>query len=507
MRIEQGPRRFRASFGELQVQAVGLTGDLTELSSLHPFMAPPEAESHISGFLTALQAFGISAIHLPLSFADIQTAGEAHPGAALIIDMPLRTEGEDANRYVHALLYAQNGVIQFAFPRDLARLRPDLKTIFLEALTWSPVPDGYTRFEVPLEAAAGRISQLGLAAMPSPAASGQVTMFVLRITQTVKIAGIGNIAANAVALVADRLINKDPGMKWFRKDGDTRFPTMTAQDIQGLAGKKSLVFVHGVISTIDRAFGNVLDDPGTMKHLTGKYAGNMVGFDHYTLSETYIDTAKEFAAVLPVGANIDIVCHSRGASVIRAMLEKSDAQVIFSKKQITVGTVVFVAGANAGTPIANMAHWQVLVNVVSYIASHLPPGVIKALVTFVAVLLKIIIGLASDLDSLTTLDPGAKFYTDLKSVAQSPAKQYVYARADYDLNQLPWALSQLLQGFMTTCDLVIPWDSAGSFYAKAGGKPAVDVLDYNKGPTAQPIVYHTNFFEQPGTLQMLTKIL
>lgn len=49
---------------------------------------------------------------------------------------------------------------------------------------------------------------------------------------------------------------------------------------------------------------------------------------------------------------IDIICHSRGAGVVRFLVEQTSNRNQLKQKGITIGTVCFVAGAREGSPLA-----------------------------------------------------------------------------------------------------------------------------------------------------------
>lgn len=84
-----------------------------------------------------------------------------------------------------------------------------------------------------------------------------------------------------------------------------------------------------------------------------KYQG-VIGFDHWTLSKSPEDNARmlwdRLDPRLRSGGRLDIITHSRGGLIARALIELLD-------HSDAVRRVVFVGTPNAGTNLANPANW------------------------------------------------------------------------------------------------------------------------------------------------------
>ncbi len=506
MRISQEPQRFAASFGEIRARGLGLNGDLTEHPSLHTLLATPPIDSHLGVYLDALQQVGLSSWTPPLSFSNIQQTGtQEFGGGYLSLDLSLQTHDADGNEYAYVLLRLHRGITQFVFPDDPEEPPQHPARLAQLVAPVGPIPEGYIRFLVPFDVTPVEPSRLGFATAPLMAPVEQGILHLLRIKLIKWLTNdIEKSAALAIAKWADRKINPDVGMKWFQPGLRAMMPS----EIQSLAGNKTLLFVHGIISSIGGAFSGLFNYPPIMNHITQKYGPNAIGFDHYTLSETHLDTAKELVNTLPIGAILDIVCHSRGAAVVRGMLEHPDVAPMFTARKISVNSVIFVAGANGGTPLAHMDNWKVLINVLSYLTSLVPPGPAGVIAIAIAALLKIALEMACQLDSLTMLDPASQFYTDIRKVTRSPANRYMYAQANYDMSQKSSVLAFLLNQVMNDAnDLVIPWDRAGEFHAQPRGGAPIPVLQYDLNKVSQTDVYHTDFFAQKRTWDTLIQNL
>lgn len=493
MRIEQNASSFPTSFGEARVRGLGLTGDLREEQVLHNFLSASPDDTHLAGYLDALNQVGITSFTPPMTFGDIQGGANREGGGHLILDLPLQQQDADGNKFTYILVRVYHGITHYEFPVDPASPRHPASALRMMAAAAERNPGpGLTRFIVPFDVPPTVAGRVAFAVAPLATPLNQGIIHILRVKLSGLLDDAAQKAAELIAEWADSKLNPNPGMKWFKPG----FPMMTPSDIQSISGKRTLLFVHGIISSIDGAFSGLFGSPTLVPYLTTKYGPYVIGYDHYTLSKTHLQTAIDLVGTLPAGANLDIVCHSRGAAVIRAMLEYPSVVSQLQAKNITVNTVIFVAGANAGTPIAEFDNLKTFVNVIQYIAD-LIPGPVGVVAYAISALLKIAVDLASELDSLNMLSPTSAFYQTLQGVASSQAQKYLFARADYDLSQFSSALAFLLSQVMNVPnDLVIPWDSAGQFYAQPQAGAPVAIEQFEPGPTSQTVVYHTDFFTQ-----------
>ncbi len=78
-----------------------------------------------------------------------------------------------------------------------------------------------------------------------------------------------------------------------------------------------LIFIHGTASSTEGSFKHLRKDYGEMSWdlLTESFANRIFGFEHYTFSQSPIENAIALAKVLPTGARISLVTHSRGGQV------------------------------------------------------------------------------------------------------------------------------------------------------------------------------------------------
>ncbi len=79
---------------------------------------------------------------------------------------------------------------------------------------------------------------------------------------------------------------------------------------------RMLVFVHGTGSSTLGSFGDLrTGDRDLWGYLERHFTGGIFAFEHYTLSQSPIDNALMLADLLPRGAHVSFVSHSRGGLV------------------------------------------------------------------------------------------------------------------------------------------------------------------------------------------------
>jgi pimeloyl-ACP methyl ester carboxylesterase len=159
--------------------------------------------------------------------------------------------------------------------------------------------------------------------------------------------------------------------------------SMSDSDWNFLQGgnKKSLLFVHGTTSTTSGAFGGLQEFPDAATSLYDLYQGRVLGFNHHTLTLSVADNVADFYSALPANGtfHFDIVCHSRGGLVARALKELSVADVAkLTKKEfaptakISIGKIVFVGTPNIGTQLADPKDVPHALEVLANVASLIP---------------------------------------------------------------------------------------------------------------------------------------
>ena len=111
--------------------------------------------------------------------------------------------------------------------------------------------------------------------------------------------------------------------------------------------KRALLFIHGTGSSIEGGYTDVPQK--ILEVLKNKYP-LILGYDHFTLSKTPEDNAKDMLAtlkntgLLDTGLKFDIVTHSRGGLVLRSFVELCSGY-------LNVDNAVMVACPAGGAPL------------------------------------------------------------------------------------------------------------------------------------------------------------
>ncbi len=137
----------------------------------------------------------------------------------------------------------------------------------------------------------------------------------------------------------------------------------------GIDGR-ALLFVHGTFATSHGTFSGLADD--VIGDLWHTYDGRVLAFDHPSLSVTPQQNAAELMSMIPPGRrlDVDIVSHSRGGLVARALADAAAAP----DSPLQVRSTVFVAAPNAGTPLADDAHIKAFIDRMTTMLNLIPDG-------------------------------------------------------------------------------------------------------------------------------------
>lgn len=304
---------------------------------------------------------------------------------------------------------------------------------------------------------------------------------------------IGRILAHGESrFVKERLFEIDPETSDERpaEPGGGRARLRTAKEL------KTLLFLHGTISSTRGAFKGLLEDPA-FRSVMRRY-DVVLGYDHKTLSKSPGQNAAEVTGVLEAylqgtSCEMNILSHSRGGLVGRSLLETS-AGKLGAKKLIMYGT------PNDGTPLACGKNIVKFLNGLQMLtsAADLASGPVSA--TFS--LLKLFAHGIWNAPGLRAQSPNSSFLKQLNS-PPNVSVDYFFARANfkpdpYLAQVVHWTATQALMDGRAS-DLIVPFDSVD----KTSPNQSIQLLH----EFADGIVHHNNFFFQPQTLAELGRAL
>jgi hypothetical protein len=272
----------------------------------------------------------------------------------------------------------------------------------------------------------------------------------------------------------------------------------------GVAPGRALLFVHGTFSTSHGGFAALPDD--TLSELWKRYGQRVFAFDHPSLSATPAENAATLLSLLPADRHfdVDIVCHSRGGLVARAL---ADAAV--ADPRLTVNSTVFVGTPNRGTALADNAHIKNLVNRMTTMLNLVPDGPLSAVTDILAGVLDVVkvlaLGLVDGLPGLQAMDPTDATLATLGGGASPTMPRYAVG-ADFEptgsLLRLVQAANLAADAVFADVanDLVVPTSVADGPPGLAGFPIAPENrLDFGRSPS----IWHCAYFSQPQTSRAL----
>lgn len=277
-------------------------------------------------------------------------------------------------------------------------------------------------------------------------------------------------------------------------------PPLTQWDF--LQGPRLLAFIHGTFSSCRGGFGDL--EGTSLSPLIQAYRGNVVGFDHWTLSKSPSENAQDFLRGLPTvdGLQVDLVTHSRGGLVARVLTE------LQAQTSVRFNRVVFVGTPNAGTPLAATNHLGMLIDHLTNVFLFLPKFSVVMVVDLILSVVKwLATRVTGALPGLAAQNPSDPFLQQLNSASSIPRAQYAAVAANYEpeeglLNRLKDAGADLLM--QVDNDLVVPTGSITTLDPGASPPPlmADRVYHFDGGK-----VHHVNYFEQEQTVQFIRQVL
>lgn len=289
----------------------------------------------------------------------------------------------------------------------------------------------------------------------------------------------------------------------------------TDADWKRIAEGPALLFVHGTFST---AHGGFMQLPkSVVQELSDKYGGRVFAYNHFSLSDDPQTNAKKFFEMMRaagVKLNVDIICHSRGGLVSRALSERTaDSDV--TDAEFHVGSVVFVGTPNAGTLLAQPDHMMSMIDRYTTALNVIPAGPVEEILEAIVTTVKIVAHAAMKaLDGLMSMNPVGDYLKGV-NVAGDNGTKYFAICANFEPNTDATApLTTIIKEKIGNAivdrifkdapnDLVVPTN--GVFTSVGPHFPLAEtsrlVFPSDRG------IWHSAYFEQPETADRLREWL
>ncbi len=328
-------------------------------------------------------------------------------------------------------------------------------------------------------------------------------------------------ALGALAKVWENLKWRKLRQGWVAVTPETlRSGALTAADFSLIQpGQRNLLLLHGTFSNTASAFRELAATHASngldfFTALRNTYGDRIFGFNHFTVSKTPQQNARELLAGLPKAATFDVITHSRGGLVVRDLLETD-----FSApgKRFQAGKVVLVASPNQGTPLATGARWKDYFQWIVNVAEVFPENAVTLGIEFAA---EAIIWLAQRIKGgfpgLESMDMGGEVVKQLQR-PPGPPPQSLYSALVSNFQPKGSVLTKLAEAgagsfFQSANDLVVPSEGGWRVDAPSTLIPADRIGCFGNGgnldqPGQDSSVYHTNYFSQPKTVDFLVETL
>lgn len=289
----------------------------------------------------------------------------------------------------------------------------------------------------------------------------------------------------------------------------------TQHDWARMAGGRSLLFIHGTFST---AHGGFMPLPkATLEMLSAHYGGRVFAFNHPSLSEDPPRNAAKFFELMKAAGitlDCDIICHSRGGLVSRALVERATTGPV-SADDFRVGAVVFVGTPNAGTLLAQPDHMMSMIDRYTTALNLIPTGAVTEILDALICTVKIVAhATMKSLDGLMSMNPTGDYLKLVNRPGNTETRYYAIA-ADFEPNTPETAgLKTIVKAKIKDAvvdrvfkdahnDLVVPTDGVFTSQGPTFPLGAASCLIF----PAERAIWHCTYFEQPETSEKLNQWL
>lgn len=298
----------------------------------------------------------------------------------------------------------------------------------------------------------------------------------------------------------------------FRQPPD---PARPFTEWDSLKGGPVLLIVHGIFSSVQGMLARLPRE--AMEDWHARYGGRIIAYNHPTVSASPEDNAQALLQQLKAGLGgnavvLDILCHSRGGIVSRALAEQGD--LLVRDHGAYVRSIYFVATPNAGSALGDAEHMVDMIDMFTNVIGHLDDGpVAYSLEAVVGLVMLVGHAVVKALPGIASLGTDGSYVSQVLNGAGARVSRALYAAAASNFEPQPgrengWLIDRLgdpvmdriftKAGVRTPNDLIVP--QQGVF--AANGHP--------KFPIANPLVYeavdgiwHSAFFAQGRTLAHL----
>lgn len=283
----------------------------------------------------------------------------------------------------------------------------------------------------------------------------------------------------------------------------------------GASRQRSLLLIHGTFSNAVGCFAALTRTSGDFfDSMQARYGERIFAFNHFTVSKTPQENARDLLAALPAGPHtFDVITHSRGGLVLRSLVEQSEAFGAL-RSRFELGRAVLVAAPNEGTPLATGARWQQTLGWLANLLEILPDNPFTFGAELIAEGLAWLAARATGrMPGIAAMDATGELIGELRLSDGAPANRYAALVSNYEADSgvLQRMLDVGVDAFFATAnDLVVPTEGGWRVpMGSAATLPAAAIGCFGPGGNIVDTtpVFHNNFFERPAAIAFLTRAL
>lgn len=278
-----------------------------------------------------------------------------------------------------------------------------------------------------------------------------------------------------------------------------------------LAQGPCLLLIHGTFSNTTSCFGDLASSAAFVNWAQKHYGDQIFAFNHFTMSQTPEENARELLKGLPTKRHdFDVITHSRGGLVLRETVFASGPSGAFAARN-----VVLVAAPNAGTPLATSKRWDEVLTLFANLGDLFPA--VGDAVSWVASTLKWIAGLVGDeIPGLASMNMNGDQIRRLEERQPPGAQGWQALVSNYHPGKAEkWWLRLLDAGidrfFQVANDLVVPTEGGWKLHGSSTIISAAHIGCFGPGGNLLTDetgrVHHLNFFEQAEVVTFLSQAL
>ena len=503
--------RFRNGTSLLGAAAVGqVTQFVPAASALRGGRVPAEQDT-TSEFDRALKEVGLveqETIYLDLATPPAGLRGGT--GSDEVTLVPARADGDSTPRVV--LYQDESGGLSWHYDAGASLTEEEREHRRRRGLR-APRPG---EFRIPLRTAqAGRALAPGL---PRRSLRGPISKIGRKILKVflVPVAGLFADPVEQIVGAVERRVHHDRIWRLTPATYATA-PTAGFQDWQSLRGKRCLLVVHGILSSVEGMLSRL--PQASMTRWSDAYGGRVLGLNHRSITLSPEDNARFFleqvhAALPDDGVDVDIVCHSRGGIVARTLVERG--RELFPASKCRFGKVFFVATPNQGSVLGDPEHMVDMIDLFTNFLTNFPDGPVLYSIEILLAMVKLLAtAVGNHLPGVESMGTQSYIKTVLNKGAAAVGTTYAAVAADYAPTR-GTDNAYLLRRFADAAvdrifykgeqavanDLVVPFEGVWG----ANGHPAFPITDpllFQRDAG----VWHSGFFARQETTDAIDQFL